>query len=145
MSNKMEQVTHSEEETIAFAKQFGKTLKPGTVIALHGNLGAGKTTFIKGLALGLGLKDADEVKSPTFALMHTYEARIPIYHFDLYRLETTGEIANIGFEEFVNDARAITCVEWGERAKDLLPAHIAVELEAKGPTERHIRIKAGLA
>lgn len=140
MSKTLEQTTNSEEETIAFAKQFGKTLKPGTVIALHGNLGAGKTTFIKGLAMGLGLKDQDDVKSPTFALMHTYETKIPLYHFDLYRLETSGEIANIGFEEFVNDAGAITCVEWGERAKELLPRHIAVHLEAKSPTGRHIRI-----
>lgn len=134
-------ITHSEKETIAVAKVFAKTLKPGAVISLRGNLGAGKTTFIKGLALGLGLKDQDEVKSPTFALMHTYETKIPLYHFDLYRLESDGEIANIGFEEFVNDPSAITCVEWGERAKELLPASaISIELEALGPTERRVII-----
>lgn len=143
MSKTASHITHSEQETIATAKAFAKTLKPGTVIALHGNLGAGKTTFIKGLALGLGLKDQDEVKSPTFALMHVYETKPPLYHFDLYRLESSKEIANIGFEEYVNDPGIITCVEWAERAKDLMPENlVSVELEVAGPADRKIQIKS---
>ena len=137
----LEETTHSEQETIQAAKSFAKTLKPGSVIALHGNLGSGKTTFIKGIALGLGLKDPDEVKSPTFALMHTYASRIPLYHFDLYRLESEREIVNIGFEEFVNDPGAVTCVEWGARAGSLLPSvHFDIILESLGPSDRHILI-----
>lgn len=121
------------------ARTFAKTLKPGSVVSLRGNLGSGKTTFIKGVALGLGLKDSDEVKSPTFALMRLYETKIPLYHFDLYRLGSLGEIAHIGFEEFVNNPEVITCVEWGERAKDLLPAStISVELSVRGQAERRI-------
>jgi tRNA threonylcarbamoyladenosine biosynthesis protein TsaE len=143
MKKPQEFTTQSEQETIETAKRFAKSLKPGSVVSLRGNLGSGKTTFIKGIALGLGLKNPDEVKSPTFALMHIYQTRPPVYHFDLYRLETAAEIANIGFEEFVNDPGAVTCVEWGERAQELLPASsIAVELEAAGPTTRRIRILA---
>ncbi len=141
MVKKVEKITQSEQETLETARVFAKSLKPGTVIALFGNLGSGKTTFIKGVALGLGLKNPDEVKSPTFALMHVYETKIPLYHFDLYRLESEKEIANIGFEEFINDPKAITCVEWAERAKGLLPkTHIRIELEVAGPTQRRIRI-----
>lgn len=142
MNQELDYLTHSEDETIRVAKDFAKTLKPGTVICLSGNLGAGKTTFIKGLALGLGLKDQDDVKSPTFAIMHIYETKTPLYHFDLYRLETAKEIANIGFEEYVNDPAIITCVEWAERAKELLPDKtVSIELEVAGPADRRIKIR----
>lgn len=137
-----ELVSRSEQETLNAAKELAKVLKPGSVIALHGNLGAGKTTFIKGIALGLGLKNRDEVKSPTFAIMHTYPTKPILYHFDLYRLETEKEIANIGFEEFVSDSSAITCVEWPERGQSLLPQSVvSVRLEVAGPTERKISIQ----
>lgn len=134
-------VTNSAEETIEFAKSFAKTLKAGDVIALHGDLGSGKTTFIKGLALGLGLKNPDEVKSPTFALMHLYKTHPPLYHFDLYRLESLKEIINIGFEEYVQDPGLIVCVEWAERAEDLLPeTKRDVSLSVAGPSQRKIEI-----
>ena len=137
----MKHTTHSEQETIHYAETFAKTLKPGSVVSIRGDLGSGKTTFIKGVALGLGLRDPDEVKSPTFALMHIYETKIPLYHFDLYRLQSLREIAHIGFEEFVNNPGVITCVEWGERAQELLPAsHVEVEIKAPGTTERCIHI-----
>lgn len=137
----MECVSHSIDETLTVAKELAKKLKPGAVVALHGNLGAGKTTFIKGLALGLGLKDADEVKSPTFAIMHTYPTKPPLYHFDLYRLETEKEISNIGFEEFVSNSQAITCVEWPERGGELIPKNaVQVHLAVLGAAERKIEI-----
>ncbi len=139
---KIECITASPAETIKFAKETVKHLKPGTVIALQGNLGAGKTTFIKGVALGLGLKSQDEVKSPTFAIMHTYPTKPILYHFDLYRLETEKEITNIGFEEFLSNPQAITCVEWPERGKDLLPkSMVRVFLEVVGEKERKISIQ----
>jgi tRNA threonylcarbamoyladenosine biosynthesis protein TsaE len=114
-------VSHSPEETIKFAKTLSKKLKSGDVLALIGDLGSGKTTFIKGIAMGFGLKDGDEVKSPTFALMHTYPTKIPIYHFDLYRLEKPKELLSIGFDEFLSDPNAISCVEWADKFEDFLP------------------------
>ena len=115
-------ISHSEKETIEFAKKFAKTLKPGSVIALEGNLGSGKTTFIKGIALGLGLKGTDEVKSPTFAIMHVYPTHPTLYHFDLYRFENSKEAEAIGFQEFIHDPAVISCIEWPERAAKLIPS-----------------------
>jgi tRNA threonylcarbamoyladenosine biosynthesis protein TsaE len=123
-------VTSSAQETIEFAKGFAAELKPGNVLCLEGQLGSGKTTFIKGLAEGLGLKCPEQVKSPTFVLMHIYKAKTPLYHFDCYRLNSLEELENIGFQDFVNDPNAISCVEWAEKAKELLPA-----------TARHIRFE----
>ncbi len=117
-------ISRSEKETIAFAKKFAKKLKPGAVVTLEGDLGSGKTTFIKGIALGLGLKDQDEVKSPTFAIMHVYPTKPKLYHFDLYRFESPKEAEAIGFEEFVNDPEAISCVEWPERVAKLMPSPV---------------------
>jgi tRNA threonylcarbamoyladenosine biosynthesis protein TsaE len=114
-------ITNSSQETIEFAKKFAAELKPGTVLCLEGQLGSGKTTFIKGLAEGLGLKHPEQVKSPTFVLMHIYKAKTPLYHFDCYRLDSSEELENIGFQDFVNDPHAISCVEWAEKAASLLP------------------------
>ena len=127
-------VSRAVGETLTFSRGFAKRLKPGDVLALTGDLGSGKTTFIKGIALGLGLKNPDEVKSPTFALMHLYPTRIPLYHFDFYRLEKPEDIRAIGFEEFVHDPRVISCIEWPEKAKDFLPArtrHIRMSFAGK--------------
>lgn len=118
---KKKRVTNSVEETLWVAREFSKQLKAGDIVALSGDLGSGKTTFIKGLALGLGLADPDLVKSPTFVLMHCYPTRIPLYHFDLYRLNTAEELQAIGFEDFLYDATAISCVEWADKATSYLP------------------------
>ena len=129
MKNKA--ITHSPQETIEFAKGFAKDLRPGTVLCLEGQLGSGKTTFIKGLAEGLGLKHPEQVKSPTFVLMHIYKAKTPLYHFDCYRLNSIEELENIGFQDFVNDPQAVSCVEWAEKAGDLIPdnaRHIHFEI-----------------
>ncbi len=123
--------TSSAQETIGFARGFAKDLKPGTVLCLEGQLGSGKTTFIKGLAEGLGLKHPEQVKSPTFVLMHIYKAKTPLYHFDCYRLNSLEELENIGFQDFVNDPHAISCVEWAEKAAGLPPKaarHICFEI-----------------
>lgn len=114
--------TRSAEETIRLARRFARRLKPGDILCLNGELGSGKTTFIKGIALGLGLNNADEVKSPTFVVMHMYPTRIPLYHFDLYRLESPDDFETIGLEDFAFDRHAITCVEWAEKAGNLFSA-----------------------
>lgn len=134
-------LSRSAEETLRIAGEFSKKLKGGDVIGLEGNLGSGKTTFIKGIALGLGLKDQDEVKSPTFVLMHVYPARMPLYHFDLYRLEGEKDLATVGLEDFAADPHAITCIEWAEKAGRLLPRRTYhVQLEVAGKNERKIYI-----
>jgi len=115
-------VSRSAEETVAFAKKIAKGLNPGDVIALQGNLGSGKTTFVKGIALGLGIEDAAQVKSPTFVVMHMYKTLVPLYHFDLYRFEETSELEAIGFEDFIHDSRAISCIEWAEKAGREIPS-----------------------
>jgi len=141
MSKAEKILSHSVEETLTFARKFARRLKPGDVVALTGNLGSGKTTFIKGLAAGLGLRDAHRVKSPTFVLMHVYPSKIPLYHFDLYRLETEKEITATGLEEFVHDPRAITCVEWAEKAGPLLPpSAYRIRLEIVGENERRFTL-----
>ena len=134
--------SRSAKQTMAFAKKFAKTLKPGSVVALEGDLGAGKTTFIKGLALGLGLKSEDAVTSPTFAIMHVYETKPTLYHFDLYRLEKVSEVQAIGFEEFIEDPNVICCIEWPQKAGNLIPksAH-RVTLKSTSPTSRNITLK----
>lgn len=134
-----EKISKSAEETMAIAENFAQSLKPATILALEGDLGSGKTTFIKGLAKGLGLADLDEVKSPTFALMHIYETVPPIYHFDLYRLESEKEIESIGFDEFLNQPATIICIEWAGRAEKFLPpSALRVKFEMIGPTDRRI-------
>ena len=113
-------LSRSLRETLRLGSNFVKNLPAGTVVALEGDLGSGKTTFIKGMAASLGFKK-DKVKSPTFALMHIYPTRPKLYHFDLYRLETRKELENLGLAEFFADPSAISCVEWAEKAGGLLP------------------------
>ncbi|OGX11535.1 MAG: tRNA (adenosine(37)-N6)-threonylcarbamoyltransferase complex ATPase subunit type 1 TsaE [Omnitrophica bacterium RIFOXYB12_FULL_50_7] len=134
-------ITNSAQETIEFAKIFAGDLKPGLVLCLEGQLGSGKTTFVKGLAEGLGLKHPEQVKSPTFVLMHIYKAKTPLYHFDCYRLNSREELENIGFQDFVNDPHAISCVEWAEKAGDLIPEDArCIHFEILDATRRQIAI-----
>ena len=115
----MRQITNSPEETIAFAKQIGAKLHAGDCIAYFGGLGMGKTTFTRGLAMGLGLEDV--VCSPTFAIVNEYEGgRLPLFHFDMYRLTSSDELFDIGWEDYL--ARGGVCaVEWSENVAEALP------------------------
>ena len=133
--------TNSEKETFRLGETWGRKLKPGTVVALVGPIGAGKTVFIKGLAHGLGVKNPDEVKSPTFVLLHFYEGRFPIQHFDLYRLERQEELEDIGFDDFLSCPEAVTFVEWADKAKERIPRNsLWIHLEVTGPRSRSIVI-----
>jgi tRNA threonylcarbamoyladenosine biosynthesis protein TsaE len=104
----------SEKETYEFAKQLAESLKTPAHILLHGDLGAGKTLFAKGLADGFGVAEVDEVTSPTFTLINQYAGRVKIYHIDLYRIET-GALDGLGLEEIFDDPNAAVIVEWAER------------------------------
>jgi tRNA threonylcarbamoyladenosine biosynthesis protein TsaE len=110
-------ISNSSDQTKDFAKGLATTLKPGDVIALEGDLGAGKTTFTKGLAEGLGIKK--NVNSPTFTIIKEYRGNLPLYHMDVYRLEDSYE--DLGFDEYF-DGEGVTVVEWAHLIKDQLPA-----------------------
>jgi tRNA threonylcarbamoyladenosine biosynthesis protein TsaE len=128
-------------ETLAFARQLAPGLKPGDVVALCGDLGAGKTQFVKGLAEGLGY--LGDVTSPTFTLIHEYFGGLmPLYHFDFYRLETEAEVLAVGLEEYL--ASDGVCVfEWADKFRDLLPAHTRwFHLSISGENRRMITERA---
>ncbi|MBI4115304.1 MAG: tRNA (adenosine(37)-N6)-threonylcarbamoyltransferase complex ATPase subunit type 1 TsaE [Candidatus Omnitrophica bacterium] len=136
-------LTRSESETTHLAEEMGRSLKPGDIVALVGEIGSGKTLFIKGLCRGLGVKDPNEVKSPTFVLLHIYEGRFPIHHFDLYRLEEGKELDAIAFDEFIRNPEAVSLIEWADRAPNRIPEKATwVELKIKGPHSRQISIKS---
>lgn len=121
--------THSPEETWQLAARLADELKPGTVIALHGDLGAGKTCFIQGYAAGLGIDEP--VTSPTYTLIGEYQGRLPLHHIDLYRLSGPEEVLGLGLEEYF-DVNGITAIEWAERAEGLLPPdllHISITVD----------------
>lgn len=127
------------EDTLRLGAAIGATLCSGDVIALAGDLGAGKTHLAKGLAAGLGA-DADLVNSPTFVLLQHYQARVPVYHFDTYRLSDPGEFEDIGGTELLEDD-GVCLIEWPDRVLDLLPGNtVRIELTATAPEQRVIRI-----
>ncbi len=134
-------LSKNAEQTIALGERLAKYFKKGDIVCLEGDLGAGKTTLIKGVAKGLKIA-AEKVNSPTFVLMNAYQGRLPLYHFDLYRLENTGEISAIGYEEFLY-GDGVSVIEWAERLGALTPKeYLRVELKHKGENERSIKISA---
>jgi tRNA threonylcarbamoyladenosine biosynthesis protein TsaE len=137
--------TASEEETIALGERLAHELPRAAVVLLIGNLGAGKTTLARGIAVGRGAASADEVSSPTFTLIHEYSPAL--YHIDLYRLDEAREVAGLGLEELF-DRDALVLIEWGERFPELMPAsRIEIRLNRNPDETREIEIRAvnGLA
>ena len=133
----MERVTRSEAGTAAVARELAGTLHAGSVLLLSGDLGAGKTAFVRGLAEGLGI-DPDEVSSPTFTLIHEYRGgRLTLYHADLYRLERAAT-DDLGLEELgVRDG--VLAIEWPDRLTHALPGAIAVDIEIVDDQTRRVR------
>ncbi|MDI6816597.1 MAG: tRNA (adenosine(37)-N6)-threonylcarbamoyltransferase complex ATPase subunit type 1 TsaE [Actinomycetota bacterium] len=111
-------ITHSPEETWELARKLAPVLTKGDLISLSGDLGAGKTVFAKGLAAGLGI-DAP-VTSPTFTIIKEYEGKLPLFHFDVYRLASAEELEELGADEYFY-GEGVTVVEWGDRVEDILP------------------------
>ena len=131
-------VTHAPQETAALAERLGAAAETGTVLCLVGDLGAGKTLFTQGFARGLGV--TEEVTSPTFALMNQYCGRLPVTHFDLYRLEREEELDEIGFYEFAEPSGGVVLIEWADKFPDALPKpHIRLEI-VRGDTEDERRL-----
>ena len=110
--------TTTPEETLRFGEELGKELTPNTVIALQGDLGAGKTTLVKGIARGLNIEE--EITSPTFVIISEYPGRLPLYHMDLYRISGIDEFLDLGAEELFYSG-GITVIEWSERIRSILP------------------------
>lgn len=131
-------LTYSEEETQAVARDLAAHLRPGDVVRLSGELGAGKTAFVRGLAVGLDI-DPEAVSSPTFTLVHEYRGgRLVLYHADLYRLDSAAT-AELGLEE-TGVAAAVLAIEWPDRLTHAMPGAIDVAMELTGDTTRRITV-----
>ncbi len=134
-------VTNSQEETIKLGECLGRNLKSGDVLGLIGELGSGKTTLVKGIASGLRVNEKEAVASPSFVLIKEYKGRIPLYHFDLYRLDKIQDIGCLGVEEYLFDD-GVCAIEWAEKMKMLLPDYLQVNLAVKGENKREIEFCA---
>ncbi len=138
----MQVISHSVKETLKIGRAIARYAAGGDIICLFGDLGSGKTVLAKGVACGLGI-DPGEIISPTFILIHEYaQARIPFYHFDLYRLNLPEEIVDLGYEEyFYNDG--LTVIEWADRLKTLLPEeYLKIELSVGRDKIRVLKFSA---
>ncbi|MET3683266.1 tRNA threonylcarbamoyladenosine biosynthesis protein TsaE [Alkalibacillus flavidus] len=129
-------ITQSEDMTMELAVQIAEQLEANDVLTLDGDLGAGKTTFTKGLAKGLGVKRT--VNSPTYTIVKQYRGRLPLFHMDVYRLEDSDE--DIGFDDFF-DADGVTVIEWSQFIEDFLPnQRLAIYIEKRGEQERCVTL-----
>ncbi len=126
---------------MAIGEEIGKRLKPGDVLALFGDLGAGKTTLTKGIARGMGL--SADVHSPTFTLIHEHPGPLALYHVDLYRLSSEEEVEWIGIDEYI-ESDGVTIIEWADRMRSLLPPErLDIDLRMKGDTQREMIFETG--
>jgi tRNA threonylcarbamoyladenosine biosynthesis protein TsaE len=134
--------TASVRETMTLGAEIAERLACGAVLALHGDLGSGKTHFVKGVAQGLGIPPTS-VRSPTFTILSTYEdGNRPLYHFDAYRVQNPDEFVELGFEEYLHDD-GLTCIEWADRVADLLPPDaIHIQFHHLDPSKRRITLDA---
>ncbi len=133
---------NSPEETSALGCQLASALFPGAVIALVGPLGAGKTYLVRAIAEGLGITNSRVVTSPTFVLIQEYEARLPIYHFDVYRLRAPRDFAELGVHEYF-EGQGVSLVEWADKAPECLPAeHLRITMTVTGTSSRRVRMEA---
>ncbi|HEV2946751.1 MAG TPA: tRNA (adenosine(37)-N6)-threonylcarbamoyltransferase complex ATPase subunit type 1 TsaE [Gemmataceae bacterium] len=142
MVNELEIVVSDLAGTEAFGRRLAAHLFGGAVIALIGPLGAGKTHLVRAVAEGLGVVDSRVVSSPTFVLIQEYTGRLPIYHFDAYRLKHPGEFVELGVHEYF-EGKGVCLVEWADRVEDVLPQdHLRVTLQIIGETGRRIKLEA---
>ena len=129
-------ITNSPEETKKIGKEVSKLARPGDLLAFYGELGAGKTCFIQGISQQLEVKDY--VTSPSFTIINEYQGKIPIYHFDLFRLNSAEEILELGYEEYFY-GEGLTVIEWAEKIEQFLPKeHLKIDIKFKDRYERII-------
>ena len=137
----MKYLTHSPEQTQELGKKLAANLRPGDIIAFYGDLGAGKTAFTRGLAEGLQIKE--QVTSPTYTIVNEYlSGSMPLFHFDMYRLGSSDELFDIGWEDYLSRG-GVCAVEWSENVEDALEGAITVSIYRLGDLEREIVIEGG--
>ncbi len=137
----MEFITNSPAETEAVGAALGRCLRPGALLAFRGGLGAGKTAFTRGIAAGLGC--TEPVTSPTYTIVNEYPGgRLPLFHFDMYRLRSSEDLWDIGWEDYL-ERGGICAVEWSENVADAMENPITVTIEPLGDTARRITIEGG--
>lgn len=137
----MQYITHSPSETEAIGAALAAHLQPGTVLAYRGDLGAGKTAFTRGLARGLGY--AEPITSPTYTIVNEYlGGRLPLFHFDMYRLTSADDLWDIGWEDYL-ERGGICAVEWSENVEEALEGAVTVSIEKLGDEIRAITIQGG--
>ncbi|MCM8763696.1 MAG: tRNA (adenosine(37)-N6)-threonylcarbamoyltransferase complex ATPase subunit type 1 TsaE [Candidatus Omnitrophica bacterium] len=132
-------ITKSEAETKKLGKNLGENLISGDVICLVGELGSGKTVLVKGIARGLGILE-ELINSPSFILIREYSSKLNLYHFDLYRLKTLGEIESLGWEEYLSK-KGVLAIEWADKMEEVLPQeHLRIEMKIFSEKERKIKL-----
>jgi len=137
----MEVLLKSVEETLRFGERLGKLLKAGDIIALTGELGSGKTTLVKGIARGMGVKDPRHVNSPSFVILKEHKGRIPLYHFDVYRLDDPSSMDTVGYKDFFYGSGA-SVIEWANKIRELLPdEYLDMELTVTGEDSRRLVVE----
>ena len=137
--------TENTAQTEALGQQLGRTLAPGSVVAFRGGLGMGKTAFTRGLARGLGC--TGRVTSPTFTIVNEYRGKIPLFHFDMYRLDSSDALFDIGWEDYL-DRGGVCAVEWSENVADAMPegtVYVTIRRSPEGENTRIITITGGEA
>ena len=138
----MEFITNSPQETENLGAALGRILKPGTILAYRGDLGAGKTAFTRGLASGLGYKEP--VTSPTYTIVNEYlGGRLPLFHFDMYRLASSDDLWDIGWEDYL-ERGGVCAVEWSENVDDAMENAVYVTIHKTGEESRRIEIEGGM-
>ncbi len=135
-------ITNSADETIELGRKLAAELRPPKLVLLRGDLGAGKTTMVKGIAEAFEAASQDDVTSPTFTLIHEYRGpEVSVYHIDLYRIETPRELETLGLDELINDERNLVLIEWGEKFPKLVAERdVEIVIERTRPDSRRITI-----
>ncbi len=135
-------ISENTESTSSFGRALGRFMHKGQVVALSGELGAGKTTLIKDICKGAGIPDDVVVCSPSYTLVNEYEGNIPVYHFDFYRLEGAKDIHELGYDEYL-EGDGISLVEWADIAPEIIPPeHLEVRINIMGESERKLAVTA---
>ncbi len=128
-------VTQNPEATKQVGKNLGQNLSAGSIVALTGELGSGKTTLVQGIGEGLKIKSL--IKSPSFLIINEYDGPLPLYHFDLYRLDNAEELLYLGYEEYFYEKRGVVVIEWARKIKDFLPEeYLEIDLKIVNPVRR---------
>ncbi len=137
-------ITKNPEATKQIGKNLGQNLSAGSIVALTGELGSGKTTFVQGIGKGLRIRSL--IKSPSFVIINEYDGPLPLYHFDLYRLDNAEEILSLGYEEYFYEKRGIVVIEWAKKIEDFLPEeYLEINLEIMNPVGKEFSNSVNLS